>query len=54
MAPSIIDLLQNLTEAEAMGARARHVFQQQAGATGRCVEALRELILTEATVKEPA
>jgi hypothetical protein len=37
-----------------MGARARQVFDQQAGATGRCVAALRELLHAGATMKEPA
>ncbi|MDR3748356.1 MAG: 3-deoxy-D-manno-octulosonic acid transferase [Acidobacteriota bacterium] len=41
---TLIDLLQNSAAAEAMGERARQVFDQQAGATGRCVEALRELL----------
>jgi hypothetical protein len=27
-----------------MGERARKVFEQQAGATGRCVEAIKELL----------
>jgi len=40
----LIDLLQNPTEAKAMGERARQVFDQQAGATARSVEALRALI----------
>ena len=33
------------TKAKAMGERARRVFEQQAGATGRCVEAIRGLLL---------
>ena len=32
------------TEAKAMGERARQVFEQQAGATARCVEAIRGLL----------
>ena len=30
-----------------MGARAREVFHQQAGATDRCIAALRELLKQE-------
>ncbi len=37
---ALADLLGNRTDAEAMGARARHVFEQQAGATARCMEAI--------------
>jgi 3-deoxy-D-manno-octulosonic-acid transferase len=39
----LVDLLTDRT-AFAMGERARQVFEQQAGATARCVEALRELL----------
>jgi 3-deoxy-D-manno-octulosonic-acid transferase len=39
----LVDLLTDPT-AFAMGERARQVFEQQAGATARCVEALRELL----------
>jgi 3-deoxy-D-manno-octulosonic-acid transferase len=41
---TLIELLQNSAAAEAMGGRARQVFGQQAGATVRCVEAIRELL----------
>jgi 3-deoxy-D-manno-octulosonic-acid transferase len=44
LASALIELLQNQAAAQAMGERARHVFHQQAGATARSVEALRELI----------
>jgi len=44
LAAVLIELLQDRPAAEAMGARAREVFQQQAGATDRCVAALRELL----------
>jgi 3-deoxy-D-manno-octulosonic-acid transferase len=44
LAPTLIDLLADRRAAEAMGARARHVFEQQAGATARCVEAIHELL----------
>lgn len=40
----IIELLTNREVALAMGARARQVFEQQAGATGRCVAAVRQLL----------
>jgi 3-deoxy-D-manno-octulosonic-acid transferase len=54
LASVLIELLQDRPAGEAMGARARQVFEQQAGATGRCVEALRELLPIEALIKEPA
>ena len=38
------DLLTNPGQARAMGQRAKDVFIQQAGATGRCVEAIRDLL----------
>jgi 3-deoxy-D-manno-octulosonic-acid transferase len=44
LAAALIHLLSNPREADAMGARARHVFEQQAGATARCVEAISELL----------
>ncbi|MGD0735099.1 MAG: 3-deoxy-D-manno-octulosonic acid transferase [Terracidiphilus sp.] len=44
LAAALIELLRNRTAAEAMGARARQVFDQQAGATERCVKALRSLL----------
>ena len=42
---TLIGLLQNPQASKAMGARARQVFEQQAGATGRCMVALRSLLL---------
>ena len=42
LAGALIELLQ--ADATAMGARARRVFESQAGATERCVDALRELL----------
>ena len=54
LAPVIVRLLQNPAEAATMGARARQVFDLQAGATGRCVAALRELLHAGASMKEPA
>ena len=44
LAAALTELLTDRLEAEAMGARARQVFDAQAGATARCVEALRELL----------
>ncbi len=44
LAQTLVDLLTNLAEAKAMGGRARQVFAQQAGATGRCVEAIHGLL----------
>jgi 3-deoxy-D-manno-octulosonic-acid transferase len=40
-------LLRDRPAAEAMGARAREVFERQAGATDRCVAALRELLVSQ-------
>ena len=39
----LVDLLTDRTAVE-MGERARRVFERQAGATGRCVQGLRELL----------
>ena len=44
LAQALIELLRDPSEAGAMGARARHVFEQQAGATSRCVKAIREIL----------
>jgi 3-deoxy-D-manno-octulosonic-acid transferase len=44
LASTFIGLLCDRTEAAAMGARAKQVFFSQAGATSRCVEALKELL----------
>ena len=41
---TLTDLLRDSAAAKAMGKRARQVFNQQAGATARCVEALKALI----------
>jgi 3-deoxy-D-manno-octulosonic-acid transferase len=54
LAETLIELLRDRTEAEAMGERARQVFNQQAGATGRCVDALRELLSPESTEERPS
>ena len=53
LAASLLELLQNRAAGEAMGARARQIFEQRAGATDRCVEALRELLAAPAAA-EPA
>jgi 3-deoxy-D-manno-octulosonic-acid transferase len=44
LARALVGLLTNPAEARAMGGRARQVFEQQAGATGRCIEAIRRLL----------
>ena len=44
LASTLTDLLMNRDDAAAMGERARKVFNQQAGATERSVEAMRELL----------
>ncbi len=44
LANALIDLLGNRSAAEAMGARAKQVFDHQAGATDRSVAALSELL----------
>jgi 3-deoxy-D-manno-octulosonic-acid transferase len=44
LAPALLELLENGATAQAMGARAREVFDRQAGATARSVEALRSVL----------
>jgi 3-deoxy-D-manno-octulosonic-acid transferase len=44
LSATLIDLLQNPAVAKTMGERARQVFSSQAGATGRCEQALKELL----------
>jgi len=44
LAATLIGLLRDPKAAKAMGERARQVFEQQAGATDRCVEAIKELL----------
>jgi 3-deoxy-D-manno-octulosonic-acid transferase len=51
LASTIIELLRDRASAEAMGARARQVFEQQAGATERCVRELKELLEFEAVAE---
>jgi 3-deoxy-D-manno-octulosonic-acid transferase len=54
LAATLIGLLEDSQAAKAMGSRARDVFDQQAGATGRCVEALKELLSTHNRTERPA
>ncbi|MGB9407898.1 MAG: 3-deoxy-D-manno-octulosonic acid transferase [Terracidiphilus sp.] len=54
LAKVLVDLLCDRTEAKAMGDRARHVFNQQAGATNRCVEALKLLLPAQNETEQPA
>jgi 3-deoxy-D-manno-octulosonic-acid transferase len=54
LAAALIGLLQDRAAAKAMGSRARQVFEQQAGATGRSVEALRELLSSQDRRERPA
>ncbi len=51
LAEVLAGLLCNRTKAEAMGERATQVFEQQAGATERCVDAIGEL-LTPGSIQE--
>jgi 3-deoxy-D-manno-octulosonic-acid transferase len=44
LAATLVNLLDDRPAAEAMGKRAREVFDRQAGATDRCVAAIRELL----------
>lgn len=54
LATVLIELLTGSPDAEAMGTRARQVFAQQAGATDRCVEAIRELLAVETAAERRA
>ncbi len=49
LAEVLIEQLRDRTAASAMGERARQVFVQQAGATARCFDALRELLSSGST-----
>jgi 3-deoxy-D-manno-octulosonic-acid transferase len=44
LAGTLTMLIEDRASAEAMGLRGKQVFDQQAGATGRCVEALQKLL----------
>ncbi|MGA2046605.1 MAG: tetraacyldisaccharide 4'-kinase [Terracidiphilus sp.] len=52
LARVLIELLQDKATAETMGERAKRVFEQQSGATGRCVKALRALVSTRTVQPE--
>ena len=54
LAAVLTGLLGDSAKAEAMGERARQVFASQAGATGRSVEALRELLRARKETEQPA
>ncbi len=54
LAAALTELLQDRAAAEAMGARAKQVFDQQAGATARCVETIRALLGAETAAERPA
>jgi 3-deoxy-D-manno-octulosonic-acid transferase len=54
LASVLIELLSDSAAAKAMGARAQQVFAQQAGATERCVEAIRELLAIGLAAERPA
>jgi 3-deoxy-D-manno-octulosonic-acid transferase len=44
LAGTLIDLLRDGAAAAAVGERAKQVFDKQAGATARCVDAIGELL----------
>jgi 3-deoxy-D-manno-octulosonic-acid transferase len=52
LAGTMIELLSDSIGAKGMGARARQVFAQQAGATERCVVALKDLLAVEALAEQ--
>jgi 3-deoxy-D-manno-octulosonic-acid transferase len=54
LAQALIELLEDSVAAGAMGERAKEVFASQAGATGRCIQALRELLLAHEKTERPA
>ena len=54
LAAVMIDLLQDGAKAEATGLRAREVFSQQAGATARCVDALKALLAPIYSPEQPS
>jgi 3-deoxy-D-manno-octulosonic-acid transferase len=54
MSTAMIDLLEDRPSALSMGNRAKEVFDQQAGATGRCVAALQELLSAQEETERPA
>jgi 3-deoxy-D-manno-octulosonic-acid transferase len=54
LADVLIELLRDRAMAEAMGARAKIVFEEQAGATERCVAAIREVLAANVRVERGA
>lgn len=54
LAGALLELLGNREAAAAMGERAREVFLRQAGATDRCVSALRDLLGAQGTQERRA
>jgi 3-deoxy-D-manno-octulosonic-acid transferase len=54
LAATLIDLLSDSPSANAMGERARQVFDRQAGATDRCVNALKDLLLPGEITERPS
>jgi 3-deoxy-D-manno-octulosonic-acid transferase len=54
LADVFAELLRDRARAEAMGARAKRVFEEQAGATERCVAAIREVLAADADVERRA
>jgi 3-deoxy-D-manno-octulosonic-acid transferase len=54
LAATLTGLLADSARAESMGERARQVFASQAGATGRAVEAIQELLLAREETEPPA
>ena len=54
LADTLIAILQDAASASTLGARARTVFEEQAGATGRCVHAILEVLSTSKTQERPS
>jgi len=50
LAQVLVELLNDRNTAQEMGRRARQVFEQQAGATERCVQALQSLLAADAAL----
>jgi 3-deoxy-D-manno-octulosonic-acid transferase len=54
LSATLIGLLSDPLASKAMGDRARQVFNQQAGATNRCVVALKQLLPSQKETGQPA
>jgi 3-deoxy-D-manno-octulosonic-acid transferase len=54
LAKALVDLLCDRTQAKAMGERAKQVFASQAGATDRCVVAIKALLSSSEGTERPA